>query len=264
MSAPAAREFRHVNWRGVWALYCREVHRGLKLWSVSLAGPALRAAMMAGIFALVIASVRDLSNREDFVGFLLPGLVAAAILERTFESTALWLVFDKLEGVIGDVVRAPLTAGEVSMAYALSAASSGLLAGAAVWLVLIPFGLGVPESPMLFLFFAVSGSLMIAFFSQIAGLWALKWDHLSAVQTFLFIPLVFLSGVFFSIDRLPAVGQVLIQANPIYYVVDGIRLAVTGHGDANPAVAATLVVALTAALFLAGYRLFAIGYRIKD
>ena len=264
MTAPVAREFRRVNWRGAWTLYRREVHRGLKLWTVSLAAPALRAAIMAGIFSVVVASIPDPPMGGEFLPFLLPGLVAAAILERAFEATAFWLVYDKLEGVIDDIVRAPLTAGEISAAYALSAATGGVLAGASVWLALIPFGLGLPQSPFLALFFIVGGSLMVAFFSQIAGLWAQKWDHVSAVQTFVFVPFVFLSGVFFSIDRLPQAGRILIQVNPIYYVVDGLRAAVLGRGDTDPAVGATLVLMFTAVLCLTGYRLFAIGYRIKD
>ena len=264
MTAPVAREFGRINWRGVLALYWREVHRGLKLWTVSLAAPAVRAAMMAGIFSVVVASSRNLGLGESFVPFLLPGLVAAAILERTFETTAFWLVYDKLEGVIGDIVCAPLTAGEITLAYALSAATSGLLAGLSVWVALIPFGLGLPDQPLLALFFAVGGSLMISFFSQIAGLWARKWDHVSAVQTFVFVPFVFLSGVFFSVDRLPPAGQALIQVNPVFYVVDGLRTAVTGVGDADPAVGGAVVIGLTVLLFFIGYRLFAVGYRIKD
>ena len=264
MMAPAAREFGRLNGRGVWTLFRREIHRGLKLWTVSLAAPALRAAMMAGIFALVVASTLDVPLGIDFLAFLLPGLVAAAILERTFETTAFWLVYDKLEGVIGDIVRSPMTAGEIVLAYALSAVTSGLLAGLAVWIALIPFGLGMPHSPLLALFFAVAGSLMIGTFSQIAGLWAKKWDHVSAAQTFVFVPFVFLSGVFFPLDRLPSTGQLLIQSNPIFYVVDGLRLAVTGDGDADPLTGAVVILTLTLVLYAAAYRLFAAGYRIKE
>ena len=264
MTAPAAREFHQINWRGVWTLFRREIHRGLKLWTVSLAAPALRAAMMAGIFALVVASTLDVPIGFDFVAFLLPGLVAAAILERTFETTAFWLVYDKLEGVIGDIVRAPMTAAEIVLAYALSAASSGLLAGIAVWIALIPFGLGMPHQPLLAVFFAVAGSLMIGAFSQIAGLWAKKWDHVSAAQTFVFVPFVFLSGVFFPLDRLPRSGQLLIQSNPIFYVVDGLRFAVTGNGDTDPMIGAVVILGLTITLYAMAYRLFAGGYRIKE
>lgn len=138
------------------------------------------------------------------------------------------------------------------------------MAGASVWLALVPFGLGLPHSPFLALFFIACGSLMVAFFAQIAGLWAEKWDHVSAVQTFVFVPFVFLSGVFFSIDRLPPTGRILIQANPIFYVVDGLRSAVLGRGDTDPAAGTIIVLALTGALFLTAHRLFAIGYRIKD
>lgn len=261
---PVARQFVWINGRGIWTLYRRELARGLKLAVITLAAPAIRAVLFATVFALVTVSIGADTPRAEFLAFLIPGLIAAAIFERAFEATAFSLVFDKMEGVIGDVVRAPLTPAEILFAYSLSSASSGLLTGLVVALALLPFAFGLPAAPLILLGFAAAGAYMFALFAMIAGLWARKWDHISAAQTFVVVPVVFLSGVFFSLDRLPPTGQALVRANPVFYAVDGVRAGMTGRFEADPLVAATVILATILVLLGISYRLLATGYRLKD
>lgn len=264
MTMPTARAFGPVNTRGVWTLYAREVHRGLKLAIITLVAPAIRAILFATVFALVIESVRSDLAGPEFLAFLIPGLIAAAIFERAFEGTAFAVVYDKLEGIIDDIVRAPLTPIEILAAYSLAATTSALLAGFAVALALLPFGATLPAAPLVLLLSAIAGAYMISLFALIAGLWAQKWDHISAAQTFIVIPVIFLSGVFFSIERLPELGQTLVRANPVFYVVDGVRYGMIGRGEGDPVIAVTLVGATVLVLLALCYRLLATGYRLKD
>ena len=67
----------------------------------------------------------------------------------------------------------------------------------------------------------------------IAGLWAEKFDHMATVTNFVIIPLSFLSGTFYSIDRLPSVLQTISKANPFFYMIDGIRYSFIGSSDGS-------------------------------
>ena len=51
-------------------------------------------------------------------------------------------------------------------------------------------------------------------------IWALKFDHTATVTNFIITPLSFLSGVFYSIDRLPEFFQSISQINPFFYMID--------------------------------------------
>ncbi len=261
---PQPREFRYVNFRGVWTLYYRELKRALKIWVITLASPAISAILFAAIFSLALGRFGETMGGMAFATFLIPGLIAAAVLQRAFEATAFSLVFDKMEGTIDDTVRAPLAPAELVLGYTLASATGALLVGIIVGLALVPFGTPLPSGPWVTVFFAFAGSVMISLFAQISGLWARKWDHISAVQTFAFIPFVFLAGVFFPLDRLPPVGQLIVRFNPMFYVVDGVRFGMTGHTETAPVWAAGIVIAVTAALAVICLHLFATGYRLKD
>ncbi|MCZ6590567.1 MAG: ABC transporter permease [Alphaproteobacteria bacterium] len=261
---PRARRFGAVNGRGMATFYRREVHRGFKIWGITLAAPAIRALLFAGVFALVVGNSGKIVLGIPFLEFLIPGLIAVAILERAFESAAFSMVYDKTEGIFGDLATAPLTPGELVLAYAGASVTGGLIVGAVVWLALLPLGGQVPAEPLALVYFAVAGSLIVGLFSQIAGLWALKWDYLAGVQTFIFLPFVFLSGVFFSLDQLPEALQPWARANPIFYLVDGVRFGITGRADTDPLTGVIVTLVCIIALSAFNYRLFAIGYRFKS
>lgn len=263
---PTSRRFAHWNLIGVYTLWRRDVVRTLKLWPVSIGAHALQALLFAAVFSVVLAGADPLltTGRPDFVSFLLPGLVGSTILQRAFETSAFSLVFDKMEGVIQDIVAAPLSPIEALIAYAASATTSALIVGSAVWLILQLFGLGLPDHPFVLAFFAVGGAAMIGLAALIAGIWADKWDHISAVQTFVLLPFVFLSGVFFSLDQLPEKWQFAAQLNPLYYVIDGIRQGLTGQGQADLTIGVAIIIGAVGVLAALGYELLRRGYKLKS
>ena len=48
----------------------------------------------------------------------------------------------------------------------------------------------------------------------LAGLWADRWEHYAMVESFLVLPLGFLSGTFFTLASLPEPAQLVIAGNP--------------------------------------------------
>lgn len=262
-TAPRARHIGRVNWLGLWTLFLRDLLRDLEIWKITIAAPALQSLLFAFIFQLALGGVSVTMGGMDFNAFLVPGLIAYAVLERGFESTGFMMVYDKLEGMIDDVIGAPLTPAEMVTGFALMAAVSAILTGLATWAVLLPFLASLPADPVAALFFAFAGGAMMGLVGLAGGLWADKWDHISGVQTFVVIPALYMSGVFFSLDRLPDTFRAVAEWNPAWYVIDGMRYGLTGTAVADPWTGAAVVLAVNAGLWLLCWRLFACGYKIK-
>jgi ABC-2 type transport system permease protein len=261
--APCARRFGRVSWIGLWTLFLRDFLRGLEIWKITVAAPALQSLLFAFIFQLALGGVSVTMGGLDFNAFLVPGLIAYVVLERGFESTAFMMVYDKLEGMITDVVGAPLTPAEMTTGFALMAAVSAVLTGIATWAILLPFLAALPADPVALLFFAFAGGSMLGLVGLAGGLWADKWDHITGVQTFIVIPALYMSGVFFSLDRLPEAFRAVAELNPAWYVIDGMRYGLTGTAVADPWTGCVVLLAVNAALWLLCWRLFATGYKIK-
>ncbi len=209
-----------------------------------------------------MAETQTLRAGTSFLQYLAPGIAAFTLIHAAFENAAFPVVYDKLEGSLEDLLMSPLSRFEVAAGYVLAGATSGLVVGAGTLALAWAFvPLAMPQ-PGWLLLFGTLAALLFAALGVVVGLWAEKWDQMSVADTFLMLPLAFLSGAFFTLDSVPAVGRSLIQLNPVFYAIDGVRHGALGWSEADPWLSAAIVAALVlAAVTLAG-RLFAVGYKI--
>ena len=260
---PTAIDIGPVNWRGLWTLYVKEVQRFFKVFTQTIAAPAVTTLMFFIIFSVALGGAARTVGDTPFVMFLAPGLIMMAIVQNSFANTSSSLMIAKIQGNIVDVLMPPLTAGELAVGFAAGGVTRGLIVGFATGLVLLIFVPMDLANPALILFHAFAASLMLALLGIVAGIWAQRFDHMAAVTNFIIMPFSFLSGTFYSIERLPGAWQTVARLNPFFYMIDGFRAGFIGRADADPLFGIAVMVAIDCALFFAIYRLFASGYRLK-
>ena len=112
--------------------------------------------------------------------------------------------------------------------------------------------------------FAALGAGMMGSLGLIAGLWADKFDQMSAFQNFVIMPMTFLSGVFYSVHSLPAVWQAASHLNPFFYMIDGFRRGFFGVSDVSPWLSLAVVGAAFAVVAAITLRLLASGYKLRS
>jgi ABC-2 type transport system permease protein len=259
---PRPRRFGRVNWIGLWTLYRRDVWRVLKDYRESMLGVGVTALLYLIAFRLAGGDV-PVPGGVGFAAFLAPGLAMTAMCQQAFSTSAVSLIFDKMEGMIADPLMAPLTPAERTLAYAASSTTGGLIGGAAALAVLAPFVSLSFARPEAVLFFALAGSLLHGLLGLLAGIVSVRWDHFAAWLGFIVIPISFLSGAFYPLANLPAAGRLLVAWNPVFHAIDGFRFGFTGISEGRPWLGALILLALDAALFVVVLRLFARGTRLK-
>jgi ABC-2 type transport system permease protein len=262
-SAPRARKFGAVNWRGLWSLYRRDVVRFYRYGLESLGGPAVSSLLFLAVFELALGDPGRAVQGVTLSQFIAPGIVMFSLTHSAFESAAVPIIYDKHEGMIGDIIGAPLTPLEIVAAYALSATSNGLVTGAVIlglMAIFVPLPLA---SAGLAFGFAAAGAMLFALLGIVVGVWSDRWDNYSAAETFLMLPLGLLSGAFFPVERLPEAARWIFGINPVFHAVEGFRAGFTGQAQEPLLAAAAILVALVAGLGAIAWRLFALGYKIK-
>lgn len=259
----AARRIGRVNWVGVWTLYTKEVQRFMKVGMQTVLAPAVTTILFFAIFMVALGGDSRMVGDVPFSQFLVPGLVMMAIMQNSFANTSSSLLISKIQGNIVDVLMPPLSAGELTFAFALGGLTRGVLVIAAVTLPLMPFVEMTLPHPLIALYYALSASLLMSLVGILGGIWAEKFDHLATVTNFVIMPLSFLSGTFYSIERLPAVWQTISHYNPFFYAIDGLRYGFIDRAD-GPVLAGMLVLlVLNIVLGLACYTVFRRGWRLK-
>jgi len=258
------RSYGAVNWLGAWTLFQKEVRRFLKVYFQTILAPVVTTLLFLAVFALALGGrAAPGVGGVPFLEFLAPGLIMMAMVQNAFANTSSSLIIAKVQGNIVDMLMPPLSAAEQTLAVALGGVARGLAVGLAVGLVMALFVPVHLASPGLVLYHAAMGSLMLSLLGMIGGIWADKFDHMAAVTNFLVTPLSFLSGTFYSIDRLPEGFHAVALANPFFYMIDGFRAGFIGHADGSVLVGVVLVAAVNLFMGVVAYRMLATGYKLK-
>jgi len=259
---PQPRAYPGVNWEGLKTLYLREVRRFMKVGMQTLAAPVVTALLYMLVFVVAVGGGREVHG-VDYGTFVAPGLVMMQILSNAFANSSSSLLQAKFNGLMGDFLTPPLTPAEHVAGFGAGAATRGVLVGAVSLLAVLPFARLPIAQPWAILYFGLGAALIMGFVGIMAGLWAEKFDHMAAVTNFVIMPMTFLSGTFYLVERLPEPFRTASHYNPFFYLIDGFRYGFTGQAESNLAIGAAMTAILVLGLGVACLRLFSVGYKIK-
>ncbi len=263
LGGPRVRQMGRVNWRGLWTLYMKEVRRFLNVFTQTLLAPMVTTLLFLAVFTLALGGGGRVVGGVPFAAFLAPGLIMMAMVQNAFANTSSSLVIAKVQGNIVDVLMPPLSPAELTLGMAAGGATRGVMVGLAVGLGMWIFVPVTLHNPLFILFHGVMASLMLSLLGMIGGIWSEKFDHIAAVTNFVITPFSFLSGTFYSIERLPETWQVVAHFNPFFYMIDGFRYGFIGHADGNLTLGIVVMAGVNLFLWTVTYRMFATGYRLK-
>ena len=237
----------------------------LRFWKVSLqtvAAPVLTAILYLLVFGHVLEDHVKVYGSVGYTSFLIPGLVMMSVLQNAFSNSSSSLIQSKISGNLVFLLVAPLSHWAWFLAYVGASVVRGVVVGAGVLFVTAWFAPLNLVQPLWIIAFTVMGAAMMGALGLIAGLWAEKFDQIAAFQSFIIMPMTFLSGVFYSVKSLPPLAQAISHLNPFFYMIDGFRHGFFGVSDVAPwtsfmVVATSLVVvcALCLHLLRTGYKI---------
>ena len=256
------RRYAGANWLGLWALYLKEIRRFWKVGGQTLGAPVVTSLLYMMVFAVATSGARP-TGGLPFVTFMAPGLVMMTMLNNAFANSSSSLLQAKMQGLTQDFLTPPLSPGELTAGFALGAITRGVIVGVVTWLCVMPFAhLGVAHLWAV-AYFGFMACAIMACTGILAALWAVKFDHLATVTNFVVMPLTFLSGTFYSVERLPPLFRAASRFNPMFYLIDGFRYGFIGQADQDLPVGTAFVGLLAVGLAALVWRLFTTGYRLK-
>ncbi len=252
-----------VNWLGLWTLYVKEVRRFAKVATQTIVAPLVTTLLFLAIFALAFGARAEAVAGVPFLEFLVPGLAVMVMVQNAFANTASSLVISKVQGNVVDMLMPPLSPGELAAALAGGGMTRGIVVVAAVLPAMAIFVPLTIHHAGFIVFHALAASLMMSLLGLIGGIWAEKFDHMAAITNFVVTPLSFLSGTFYSVERLPPAWDFIAHLNPFFYMIDGFRYGFIGHADGSLVGGVLVMLGVNAALCWVAHRMLARGYKLK-
>lgn len=227
------------RWVPFLTLLEREIARFMKVVSQTVLTPMVSASLYLMIFGVSLGQRISVDGGYPYLAFLIPGLVMMGCLNNAFQNTSSSIITSKFGGDLEDLKVAPIAHWQILAALSLAALVRGFVVALVTWLVgivayylVFEQFLPVAHWPILILFLFLGG-LVFANIGLSVGFWARSFDHLSAIGSFVLLPLIYLGGVFFSVDHLPPFWQGIAKVNPLLYMINGVRFGLLGVSDVD-------------------------------
>ncbi len=209
--------------------------------------------LFLGLFGAIFA------GSQTDLDVIVPGIAGMSVMTTTFVALAMNMVFLREQGVLKRLRGTPLPSG----AY-LGGLAAHAITNTAIQLSIVIaagallFGVGLPENWIVLAVFVAAGvvclgSLGVALSHAIPNV-----DSAPAYVNAIFLPVVFVSGVFFDGDDAPAFLRDIAQALPLTHLIDGLSGAMVTGASLGSNLSGLAVVliwgALGAVLAVRGFR----------
>ena len=258
------KKFGYINWIGFWTLYKKEVLRFLIVVIQTVISPLVTSLLFLLVLSLAIGNDRGEVLGFPFITFLAPGLIAMQVIQQAFSHSSSSIMIGKIQGNIVDILYAPMTAAEITLAINLAACTRSLII-AIVSIAVFSFIVNLEFYNFFYIFiFTFFGAFILSSIGIVIGLWAEKFDHMASATNFIIVPLSFLSGTFYSINRLPETLKNVSEMNPFFYIIDGFRYGFLGTSDGSIQFGLFYLIFLSCLAWVVAYILFKKGYKIKS
>ncbi len=252
-----------MNAIGLSTFIRREIERFLRTYIQSILSPWVSAILYIVVFGFIVGSRISLIDGVKYIDFVLPGIVMLNLITASFSQTSFSLYFQRFARHIEEVLIAPFSFFEMIFGYVVGGVARGLVVGIGVYVIALFFTTATIVHFGLFLFYAVSVSIIFSLLGLLVGLWADNFEQLSILNTFIIMPLTFLGGVFNSVKMLPAKAQFFVRLNPFFYFVDGLRYSMIGIQEANQWIGFIIIFGLIFGFGGLVWYLFKIGWRLR-
>ena len=252
-----------ANAVGFEMLVKREMVRTFSIINQVIWPPVIQTLLYVFVFGFGLGSQINNVNGIPYAQFLVPGLIMLQLIDQTYSESSSSVFQGRFMNSIQELLIAPLSALEIVLGYVVA----GVVR--AIFIALLITGLGLllvrayPTNWGLYMVTIVLVAVLFSSLGIIFGLMAEKFDHIAVLTTFVITPLVFVGGVFTSLQKLPPLIQKISLVNPMFYMIDVFRHSYIGTGDVSLWLSLSVVTVLAGAAFAIALTMTAAGYKLR-
>ncbi len=252
-----------INWRSTWSIYVRELMRFLRTAFQSVLAPVLTTSLYFIVFGAAIGSQMPELGGVGYGAYIIPGLLMLTLLGETTSNASFGIYMPRFTGTIYELLSAPVGVAETLVGFVGAAATKSLILAAIILATALLFVDYTIAHPVWAVIYVMLVAASFALFGFILGVWADNFEKLGIIPMLILTPLTFLGGTFYSIEMLPDPWDKIALANPIFYLVNGLRWTFYGSADIAFEVSLGITLAFLAICTAIITWIFRTGWRLR-
>jgi ABC-2 type transport system permease protein len=222
------------NARSTWTIYQQEVLRAFRTALQSIIAPVLTTSLYFVVFgAAVGGQMQSGMGGVNYGAFIVPGLLLLTLLSESTQNASFGIYMPRFTGAIYELLSAPVGVAETLIGFVGAAATKSLILAAIILATATLFVDYTIAHPFFAFGYIILVSASFSLLGFILGIWADNFEKLGAVPMLILMPLTFLGGTFYSVEVLPEPWRSIALANPIVYLVNGLRWTFYGSSDVS-------------------------------
>ena len=232
----------------------KEIRRFIRIWPQTLLPSAITMSLYFVIFGSLIGSRIGEMGGFTYMEFVVPGLIMMAIVTNSYSNVVSSFFGSKFNHSVEELLVSPTPNYVILMGYVVGGVTRGLLVAMIVTAVSLFFTRLQIHSFAVVVMGVILTSVLFALAGFINAVFANSFDDISIIPTFVLTPLIYLGGVFYSLDLLPDFWAGVSKLNPLVYVVNAFRYGVLGVADVSVGFAFAMLGGFTVVAF--GYSMY--------
>ncbi len=242
----------------------KEIRRYLRIWTQTLLPSAITMSLYFVIFGSLIGSRIGEMGGFTYMQFVVPGLIMMAIVTNSYSNVVSSFFGSKFNNSVEELLVSPTPNYIILLGYVVGGISRGLLVAIVVTTVSLFFTQLNIHSYFVVVVVVLMTSTLFALAGFINAVYANNFDDISIIPTFVLTPLIYLGGVFYSMDLLPDFWAGVSKLNPLVYVVNAFRYGVLGVSDVSLPLAFGMIALFTVLAFTYSMHLLNSGKRLRQ
>lgn len=236
------------QWIAFQTILFKEIRRFMRIWVQTIVPPAITIALYFIIFGNLIGARIGQMGGFDYMQFVVPGLIMMSVITNSYSNVVSSFFGAKFQNNIEELLVSPVPNYIILSGFVLGGVARGLAVGFLVTMLSLFFTSLEVHNLAITIAVVFMTSVLFSLMGFINAVYANSFDDISIIPTFVLTPLIYLGGVFYSIEMLPEFWQYVSQLNPILYVVNAFRFGILGHSDINVTAAFIMITAFTVVL----------------
>lgn len=253
-----------INWIGLGTIVRREAMRMMRVPIQVFVAPWISALLFIFIFGYVVGGRISAIAGHRYLEFVLPGILMMNVVNSSFLQSSSQVYFSRFLRFVEETLVAPLSYVEMIVGSLTVVVARTTVTAIGILIMGVLFGVTSMRSFPEFLFWIVVISITFGLLGIVIGLWARNFEQLNVLTVFFIAPLSMIGGVFNTVGMLPPFLRWLALLNPFFYFSSGLRHAMIGFSETGQGAGVAVTMMLMSLLALAVWRLYAIGFGLRE
>ncbi|MBT4804447.1 MAG: ABC transporter permease [Legionellales bacterium] len=242
----------------------KEIARFMRIWPQTMLPSVITTSLYFLIFGDFLGSRLGTIHDIKYMTYIAPGFIIMVIITNAYNNVASSFFSERFQSSHQEFVWSPISYHTMICGFIAGGILRGILTGFLVTMIALMYTKIHISHPITMIIITALTASLFAISGFINALFANRFDSIATIPNFVLTPLIYLGGVFYSIELLPPLWQSISLFNPILYIVNAFRYSMLGVADVPVATAMTAIFSINIILYTTCYMLVKKGVGVKE